>query len=77
MKILAMVTTKNLPCEMAKLIPWGEEHNIANYLESIKNQNYLSRRSKTTLWDPQDKIELIVVDNNSVDRTQDGYKSTY
>lgn len=38
----------------------NEEINIANCLESIKRQNY-----------PQDKIEIIVVDNNSTDRTKE------
>ena len=38
----------------------NEEHNIANCLESIKVQNY-----------PQDKIEIIVVDNNSLDKTKE------
>jgi glycosyltransferase involved in cell wall biosynthesis len=37
----------------------NEEHNIGNCLESIKNQTY-----------PQDKIEIIVVDNNSIDQTK-------
>lgn len=44
--VSVVVTTKN------------EEHNIANCLQSIKNQTY-----------PQDKIELIVVDNYSPDKT--------
>jgi len=38
----------------------NEEHNIANCLESIKAQTY-----------PQDKIEIIVVDNNSLDKTKE------
>ncbi|MDP2943906.1 MAG: glycosyltransferase [Candidatus Omnitrophota bacterium] len=38
----------------------NEEKNIASCLESIKTQNY-----------PQDKIEIIVVDNNSIDRTKE------
>jgi glycosyltransferase involved in cell wall biosynthesis len=42
----------------------NEERHIANCLESIKTQTY-----------PCEKIEIIVVDNNSTDRTQDGYKS--
>ena len=38
----------------------NEEKNIANCLKSIKAQNY-----------PHDKIEIIVVDNNSKDRTKE------
>ena len=38
----------------------NEERNIENCLRSIKNQNY-----------PQDKIEIIVVDNKSTDRTKE------
>lgn len=37
----------------------NEEKNIASCLESIKNQNY-----------PSDKIEIIIVDNDSIDRTK-------
>ena len=36
----------------------NEEKNIANCLNSIRSQTY-----------PQDKIEIIVVDNNSTDST--------
>lgn len=36
----------------------NEEINIQNCLESIKRQNY-----------PLDKIEIIIVDNNSTDKT--------
>ncbi|MBU1086404.1 MAG: glycosyltransferase, partial [Candidatus Omnitrophica bacterium] len=38
----------------------NEEANIANCLQSIKTQTY-----------PQDKIEIIVVDNNSQDKTKE------
>jgi len=38
----------------------NEEKNIADCLESIKAQIY-----------PQDKIEIIVVDNNYTDRTKE------
>ncbi len=38
----------------------NEEGNIANCLKSIKSQTY-----------PQEKIEIIVVDNNSIDRTKE------
>ncbi|MCX5704295.1 MAG: glycosyltransferase [Candidatus Omnitrophica bacterium] len=43
----------------------NEESNIKNCLESIKKQSY-----------PEDKVEIIVVDNNSCDKTKeisDGY----
>lgn len=46
--VSVIITTKN------------EEENIANCLESIKQQTY-----------PQEKIEIIVVDNNSVDKTKE------
>jgi len=38
----------------------NEEKNIANCLESVKKQSY-----------PQDKIEIIVVDNSSTDKTKE------
>ena len=38
----------------------NEEKNIENCLKSVKNQNY-----------PQNKIEIIVVDNNSQDKTKE------
>jgi glycosyltransferase involved in cell wall biosynthesis len=38
----------------------NEGKNIASCLESVKRQNY-----------PQDKIEIIVVDNNSTDKTKE------
>jgi glycosyltransferase involved in cell wall biosynthesis len=38
----------------------NEEKNIENCIKSIKNQTY-----------PSDKIELLVVDNNSTDRTKE------
>ena len=38
----------------------NEEKNIENCLKSVKNQDY-----------PEDKIEIIVVDNNSTDRTKE------
>jgi len=38
----------------------NEEKNIENCLRSIKNQNY-----------PREKIEIIVVDNNSLDKTKE------
>ncbi|MFA5145023.1 MAG: glycosyltransferase [Candidatus Omnitrophota bacterium] len=44
----------------------NEENNIAGCLESIKNQTY-----------PQDRIEIIVVDNSSIDKTKGiAYKYT-
>ncbi|MGE4357062.1 MAG: glycosyltransferase family 2 protein [Candidatus Omnitrophota bacterium] len=57
--VSVIITTKN------------EEANIENCLRSIKAQSYLSRRSRATLGGPQDKIEIIVGDNNSVDRTKE------
>jgi len=42
----------------------NEEKNIANCLESIKKQNY-----------PQNKIEVVVVDNKSIDKTKEIAKS--
>ena len=49
----------------------NEEANIGSCLRSIKAQTYLSRRSNATLRDPQDNIEIIVVDNDSTDRTKE------
>ena len=49
----------------------NEEKNIGNCLESIKAQTYLSRGSKATLREPQKNIEIIVVDNNSTDKTKE------
>ncbi|MCF6150664.1 MAG: glycosyltransferase [Candidatus Kuenenia sp.] len=42
----------------------NEEKNIGNCLQSIKSQSY-----------PQDKIEIIVVDNNSTDKTKEIIRS--
>jgi len=44
----------------------NEEKNIENCLSSIKNQNYL-----------QENIEIIVVDNNSIDKTKEIAKNIY
>ena len=57
--VSVIVTTKN------------EEANIGNCLQSIKAQTYLSRGSGSTLRDPQENIEIIVVDNNSTDKTKE------
>lgn len=50
----------NLPLISVIITTKNEEKNIANCLESIKNQTY-----------PQDKIEIIVVDNDSSDKTKE------
>jgi len=57
--VSVIITTKN------------EEQNIGNCLQSIKAQTYLSRGSKATLRDSSNKIEIIVVDNNSTDKTKE------
>jgi len=57
--VSVIITTKN------------EEQNIGNCLQSIKAQTYLSRGSKATLREPQKNIEIIVVDNNSSDDTDE------
>ncbi|OGD54601.1 hypothetical protein A3J78_00390 [Candidatus Beckwithbacteria bacterium RBG_13_35_6] len=50
---------KNLPLVSITVACKNEEKNIANCLKSIKKQTY-----------PQNKIEIIVVDNNSKDKTK-------
>lgn len=50
---------KNLPLVSITITAKNEEKNIASCLQSIKNQTY-----------PQNKIEIIVVDNNSIDKTK-------
>lgn len=57
--VSVIITTKN------------EEKHIENCLRSIKSQTYLSRGSEATLRDFQNSIEVIVVDNNSTDRTKE------
>lgn len=49
-----------LPLISVVITSRNEEKNIANCLQSIKTQTY-----------PQDKIEIIVVDNNSSDKTKE------
>ena len=56
--VSTIITTKN------------EAKNIGNCLRSIKNQTYLFHRNEVTLRDPEDRIEIIVVDNNSTDGTK-------
>lgn len=51
---------KKLPLVSITITTKNEEENIAACLKSIKNQTY-----------PQNKIEIIVVDNNSRDKTKD------
>jgi len=51
---------KNLSTISVIVTTKNEEKNIGNCLESIKHQTYL-----------QDKIEIIVVDNNSTDKTKE------
>ena len=51
--------TKNYPLVSIIVTTKNEEKNIENCLKSVKNQNY-----------PQNKIEIIVVDNNSIDKTK-------
>ena len=65
------MATNNFPLISIIITTKNEEKNIGNCLESIKAQTYLSRGSKATLRDPQEKIEVIVVDNNSSDRTKE------
>ena len=50
---------KSYPLVSIVVTTKNEEKNIENCLNSIKNQNY-----------PQNKIEIIVVDNNSIDKTK-------
>lgn len=54
------ISSKNLPLISVIITTKNEEKNIKNCLESIKYQTY-----------PQDKIEIIVVDNNSTDKTKE------
>jgi len=49
----------SLPLVSITITTKNEEKNIAKCLKSIKNQTY-----------PQNKIEIIVVDNNSTDKTK-------
>ena len=51
---------KRLPLVSVVITTKNEEKNIDNCLESIKLQTY-----------PQDRIEIIVVDNNSSDKTKE------
>lgn len=48
----------NFPLVSVVLTTKNEEKNVANCIQSIKNQSY-----------PQEKIEIIVVDNYSTDKT--------
>ncbi|MBU4481653.1 glycosyltransferase [Patescibacteria group bacterium] len=50
----------NFPLVSVVITTKSEEKNIENCLKSILNQTY-----------PRDKIEIIVVDNNSSDRTKE------
>lgn len=59
-----MLRLNKLPLVSVILCTKNEETNISNCIESIKNQTY-----------PQDKIEIIVVDNNSSDNTVNIAKS--
>jgi len=54
------MATNNFPLISIIITTKNEEKNIGNCLESIKAQKY-----------PQEKIEVIVVDNNSSDRTKE------
>lgn len=51
----------------------NEEQNIKNCLESIKQQNFDAEKFSTNLKEKLvlDKIEIIVVDNNSTDQTKE------
>ncbi|MCX6705278.1 MAG: glycosyltransferase, partial [Candidatus Woesebacteria bacterium] len=53
------ISSKNLPLFSVIITTKNEEKNIKNCLESIKYQVY-----------PQEKIEIIVVDNHSTDKTK-------
>ena len=53
------MVSENLPTISIVIAAKNEEKNIANCLKSIKLQTY-----------PQEKIEIIVVDNNSTDKTK-------
>ncbi|MFZ5366171.1 MAG: glycosyltransferase [Patescibacteria group bacterium] len=54
------MVSKNLPLISIIITTKNEEANIFRCLESLKHQTY-----------PQDKIEIIVVDNNSNDKTKE------
>jgi glycosyltransferase involved in cell wall biosynthesis len=54
-----MMNKNNLPLVSVIVTTKNEEKNIVNCLESVKQQSY-----------PQEKIEIIVVDNNSIDKTK-------
>jgi len=53
------MVSKNFPLVSIIITTKNEEKNIGGCLESIKRQSY-----------PQDRIEMIVVDNNSTDKTK-------
>src|SRR3989338_7840629 len=52
--------TNTLPLVSVVVTTKNEEKNIGNCLQSVKRQTY-----------PQRKIEIIVVDNNSLDKTKE------
>ena len=54
----------NYPFVSAIVTAKNEEKNIERCLQSIKNQSY-----------PQNKIEIIVVDNKSTDKTKEIVKT--
>lgn len=58
--MLAGKFLKGLPIVSVVVATKDEERNIGNCLESIKRQTY-----------PQKKMEIIVVDNNSTDKTKE------
>lgn len=58
MAIVRKVKPKKPPLVSVVITTKNEEKNISNCLESIKNQTY-----------PREKIEIIVVDNRSSDKT--------
>ncbi len=55
-----MKITSRIPLVSVIVTTKNEEKNIGNCLESIKRQTY-----------PQERIEIIVVDNNSTDKTKE------
>lgn len=56
----SLLSTSVLPIISVVVPTKNEERNLGNCLKSIKQQTY-----------PQEKIEIIVVDNNSTDKTQE------
>jgi len=58
------VLNKKLPRISVVIPAWNEEENIANTIKSIKNQNY-----------PKEKMEIIVVNDGSTDKTGEIAKS--